>query len=194
VAGFQNLREDVRRLYSGASDACLAAFKGRAGLWPAAEAAYESIVTPTNLNCIDRAAFQLLERLVDAHRKNPEGVFEADVSPGGTGRPACPTITRVTPDRGQTGTQVTVTGSHFDQIEDVEIEYDNGDVDDSVEYSRNGDSLRLVVRGTGERPSQRACIVLVTEPNWRVTGAPFTFEGPLPTSAPSGPAFACPPD
>jgi hypothetical protein len=93
------LAEPGRSLYLGAAWACLAAFEGRAELWPRAEAAFEKIRGRWSaLSCESRTVYKLLQRLVDVHRAEPQARLIKRAGPIGTLR--CPRFTRVTPDHG----------------------------------------------------------------------------------------------
>jgi hypothetical protein len=96
--GYQ-LSASTRTLYEGVASACLAAFEGRALLWPRAEAAFEKITRQAGgLICEERAVYQLLQRLIEAHRAEPS----AQLLKRSVGRRAlpCPSFTRIAPNHG----------------------------------------------------------------------------------------------
>jgi hypothetical protein len=68
----RELSGTMRTLYGGTASACLAAFKGRAELWPRADAAYEKTTgRAARFDCENRAVYELLRRMVEAHRAEP---------------------------------------------------------------------------------------------------------------------------
>ena len=90
------LSEPGRTLYQGAASACLAAFEGRAELWLRAEAAFEKTRGQTSvLSCESRTVHKLLQRLVDAHRMEPQARLVK--RSGGMRTLRCPRFTRITP-------------------------------------------------------------------------------------------------
>lgn len=205
----EELDDTPQILYRGAASACLAAFEGRDDLWDEAEAALERVANrPDDLNCLDVVVLELLESLVEAHRDNPRGRFEARTDPS-AGRPApCPSIDRVRPERGPPDTEVRVTGANLERVDAVDIRYDNGGRDQNVTFTRRDGSLELVV--PGRAGARSACIALVVErPSlWFADGVVFTLEesatspptaGPSPTptattnSMAAAGALPCPP-
>lgn len=100
-------------LYVGVVAACLAAFRnGGAEEWATAE---EGLKAPKDGTCLDKPIRDLLQRLVDAHRKNPTWQFTAQVPTGASGRrPSCPAITRIDPAKGPiVNAKITVTGTNL---------------------------------------------------------------------------------
>ena len=65
----RDAEQPLPAFYDGAAAACLAAFDGRDDLWAYAEEV-ASRALPLR-DCLDRAVFALLSRLVDIHRKEP---------------------------------------------------------------------------------------------------------------------------
>jgi hypothetical protein len=191
------LSEATARLYRAAANACLAALNNKQSLWGQAEAAFKTLSPDAErLNCMDRAVFELLKRLVLAHQANPAGAFAAATDPKQAQPPPCPTITRLDPSRGPPGTTVTIQGTNLERVEQVVVEYDNGNVDDLLTFTRKDGGLVVTVAGSADAGT--ACIVLRTQPNgWTAAGAPFEIEVPAPTAsgslAGSAANFRCPP-
>ena len=125
------LPEPGRTLYRGAASACLAAFEGRAGLWPGAEAAYEKLRGQWSaLSCESRTVYRLLQQLVEVHRTEPQARLVKRVAPRGLLK--CPRFTGVIPDHGPAGRSLTVQleGQNLPRIVGVNlwITDDNGDL------------------------------------------------------------------
>ena len=96
-----------RRLYGGAAQACLAAFRGQRDRWPEAQAAYaEAKGNEDGLSCMDVVVLKVLGQLVSAHQQNPSGSFQRS-NKGTWMAPPCPAISRIEPDHGVEGTTVT---------------------------------------------------------------------------------------
>jgi hypothetical protein len=186
------LDEPAVTLYTGAANACLAAFEGRADLWPkAADALAEVDGRAGELTCMDRAALALLERVVRLHEKHPSRSFQA-AADGKSKPPPCPSITSLEPDRGVAGTIVRMSGRHLDGDDVVGVS-----VFDSLGNSLTADVDRadgsLQVTMPEEPPSEASasvCVVVRADPDWRADGAMFTYESDT-TGPPS--TFACPP-
>jgi hypothetical protein len=103
------LQEPYRSLFEGAAAACLAAFHGRADLWPTAMSRLASI-KPSRFACWDREVYTILAALVRAHRDNPDAKLVR-----GQGRAGCPEIEALIPDHGPRagGYPVQVTGRNL---------------------------------------------------------------------------------
>ena len=124
------LSEPGQTLYRGAASACLAAFNGRAELWPRAEAAYEKTRGQTSvLSCESRTVHKLLQRLVDAHRMEPQARLVK--RSGGMRTLRCPRFTRVTPDHGpvEGGYTVRLEGEDLPQVVGVNLDVLGGNYD-----------------------------------------------------------------
>jgi hypothetical protein len=150
------LAEPGRSLYLGAAWACLAAFEGRAKLWPRAEAAFEKIRGRwPALSCESRTVYKLLERLVDIHRAEPQARLIKRAGPIGTLR--CPHFARVTPDHGPAGRNLTVLleGENLPRVVGVNLSITGGNADLKYEgrltaVSQDGRHLEITIPpGTG---------------------------------------------
>jgi hypothetical protein len=147
------LSELGRTLYRGAAWACLAAFEGRAELWPRAEAAYEKTRGQTSvLSCESRTVYKLLQRLVDAHRMDPRARL---VKRSGSIRTlGCPRFTRATPDHGPTegGYTVRLEGQNLPQVVGVNLEVYDGNGDSKHHHvtavSQDGQHLVITIPPT----------------------------------------------
>ncbi|MBO0881304.1 MAG: hypothetical protein J2P17_13330 [Mycobacterium sp.] len=109
------LFQPSRSLYEGAASACLAAFHGRADLWPGTERAFGAVSTQTSqLDCIDVVVYGVLRSLVSAHRQNPATTF-VKATGVRAHRPVCPRISAVVPDHGPLagGYPVRIVGEHL---------------------------------------------------------------------------------
>jgi hypothetical protein len=188
----EELDQPAETLYTGAAQACLAAFNGRGDLWPKAAAAYADVSAKSNeLNCMDLAALALLERLVTAHKQNPGGAFDT-AGKQNSKAPPCPSITRLEPDHGVEGTTVRVIGSHLDKdIVGVAVFDSTGGFQAAVNVTAVDGGLEFTM--PEEPPSDASasvCVVVRAEPDWRADGAMFRYE-----SEHTGPpeTFPCPP-
>jgi len=101
------------KYYIGAIAACMAAFHGGRGGTVAERALAEG--RPGN-GCLDDAVRDLLQRLVDAHRRNPTLPFVADTSGGAAVSAPCPRLTLISPTHGKEGQVVTITGQRLDDV------------------------------------------------------------------------------
>ncbi|MGH2428891.1 MAG: PASTA domain-containing protein [Candidatus Limnocylindria bacterium] len=192
----RTLDDTAQRLYAGAAAACLAALHGQQERWADAENALQGLQPP--VSCIDMTAYELLRRLVDAHRSSPSAQFKAATDPAAAHGPPCPTITQIVPDRGPLGTVVRISGTNLDRVERVLIEFDNGNVNDLVQPTLESGSLVLTVDGGDSATS--ACIVLVAATGWNAAGARFIIDVPAdPSASPTDeviptPTDPCPPE
>lgn len=189
----EGLSEDALRLYQAAADACLAAFHDRPALWTGAEGALSTLDRPES--CIDASAYRLLNRLVTAHRTNPEGAFR--VSGERKIEAPCPADARVKPRHGPMGREVRVTASNIDRVEIARVKFlvdgqlvnGNG----SIDPSPDGDGITLTIDGGSEAASaQWACVYLEATQDWNATGAWFAIDPP-PGSSEPGPDPRSPP-
>lgn len=182
-------------LFAGAASACFAALRGRSELWPQAEAARDAVSDPAALHCMDMAVFGLLDRLVQAHRADPNAEFELGTVSGTAMAPPCPRITRLDPDHGVPGDQVTIVGSNLEKTTLVVLHY----VPDGMDVINQSD---LIPAGAGRRfavPESEAaiaatamCVVLIAAPGgWEADSRLFTFDqtgtntSPSPADSPS---------
>ena len=186
------LKEPAVTLYTGAAQACLAAFSGRSNLWAKAAAAYDGVSGRSGeLTCMDRAALALLERLVTAHEADPEAVFEK--APGSKSKaPPCPSISGLSPDHGTQNTVVRITGRNLaGNVVGIDVVDSLGNSQSAVPTEVGDGALEFTMP---EAPSSDAsasvCIVVRAEPNWSADGAMFTYDSEN-LGAPT--TFACPP-
>ena len=113
-------------LYEGVASACLAAFEGRAELWPRAKLAFQKASRDTTVRiCEDQAVYGLLQRLIDAHRMHPEARLVK--RPGARRELACPRLTKVTPDHGpaEGGFTVQLEGENLPKVVGVHFGFGN---------------------------------------------------------------------
>ncbi len=181
----EGLPDDAVRLYQAAANACLAAFHDRPAEWTRAERALSTLDRPES--CIDASAYGLLNRLVMAHRANPDGTFR--VSEKRKAEAPCPANARVKPRHGPMGRDVRVFADHIDRVEiarvkflvDGELVNGNG----SIDPSPDGDAIRLKIDGGSEAASaQWACVYLEATQDWNATGAWFAIDPPPGSTAP----------
>jgi hypothetical protein len=111
----RDAEQPLPAFYDGAAAACLAAFDGRDDLWAYAEEV-ASRALPLR-DCLDRAVFALLSRLVDIHRKEPTITLERKAGAPGETLP-CPRILRLIPEHGppQGGYELKVVGVHLPPV------------------------------------------------------------------------------
>lgn len=182
---------EIVRLYEGTARACLAAFDGQTDLWDRADTDH-SFITPSDLSCIDRAVYALLERLLDAHQENPNGRFEARTgsSAQGTG---CPTIVGLEPSSGPPGTEVTVTlGGTLSDGDSIEILLPDGSTAESRQVPSGGDPVVLTV-GAGDYTGPVCFVLLTLDPQeWYASGVGYLIEGNSSTEG-SATSAPCPP-
>ena len=187
------LREPARTLYTGAAQACLAALEGRAALWAEAVAAHAVVAArQSDLTCMDRAAFALLDRLVTLHDAHPDRPF-ARAANGTSKAPPCPRIEGLEPDQGDEGTQVRVSGRHLGgEVVGVSVVDSLGGslpVDDLAV----GDGVLTFTMPEAPPPEASAtvCLVIRADPDWSADGAPFTYVSEFVGAATP---FDCPPE
>lgn len=189
-------------LFAGAANACFAALRGRSDLWPQAEAVRDAVSDPAALHCMDMAVFGLLDRLVQAHRADPNAQFEIGTVSGSAMPPPCPRIAQLDPDHGVPGDQVTIVGSNLEKVTLVVLHY----VPDGMDVINQSD---LIPAGEGRRfsvPESEAaiaatavCVVLIAVPGWETDSRLFTFDqagtntSPSPADSPSTDTPAQPP-
>ncbi|HEX6921235.1 MAG TPA: IPT/TIG domain-containing protein [Actinomycetes bacterium] len=187
------LKKPAVTLYTGAAQACLAAFSGRSNLWARAAKAYDEVSGRSGeLTCMDRAALALLKRLVTAHEADPEAVFEK--APGSASKaPPCPDISRLSPDHGAAGQTVRITGRNLARdVDEVRVYITN---DNFVEAEKrvDGDAIEFTMPVLAAE-ALTVCVVVRARPEWSADGAIFTYESAESTGPASPAAFdACPP-
>lgn len=181
-------------LYTGAAQACLAATQGRDDLWDDAQRAREQVAgSVAALTCLERAVFDLLDRLLDVHEEHPAGI-DIRAGPDGGQAPPCPTIDGLDPSSGPGGTTVTVRGQHLGDVT-VGVYYDDdpGDLPDEepVIAAQDDSSVTFTIDGAGR--TGPVCVVVLTAPGgWAADGELFTLEtdttsdtSPTPDATPS---------
>lgn len=189
----RELKKPAVTLYTGAAQACLAAFSGRSNLWARAAAAYDEVSGRSGeLTCMDRAALALLERLVTAHEADPEAVFEK--APGSASKaPPCPRITGLSPDHGKEKTLVRMTGRNLvGNVVGIDVVDSLGNSHSAGPPTEVGDgALEFTMpEAPPSDASASVCIVVRAEPDWSADGAMFTYDSDN-LGAPT--KFACPP-
>jgi hypothetical protein len=110
---------DAGPQWTGAAHACRAAFRGQTRQWRQAEDDLAKIKGRTRgFDCLDVAAYHMLDALVRAHRKAPAARIV--ISSSRRGGP-CPRITSVTPSHGDPagGYAVTLTGINLPPMVEV---------------------------------------------------------------------------
>lgn len=186
------LDEPTRTLYTGAADACLAAFAKQRSLWPGAAASFAAASARSNeLTCMGQATLALLGRILAAHKAHPKRAFRR-ASPSKAKAPPCPHITGVTPSSGPAGTVVRLTGTNLViPVTGVDM-VDSTGLPTTVTPEVGGDgSLTITMpEAPPAEASAVVCIVLKADPDWDADGALFTYTG-----ADLGPAapIPCPP-
>jgi hypothetical protein len=124
--GDEGLSGPEGTLYKGAALACLAAFEGRAELWPRAKLAFEKASRDRSVRiCEDQAVYGLLQRLIDAHRMHPDARLVK--RPGARRELVCPRLTKVTPDHGpaEGGYTVQLEGENLPKVVGVDFGFGN---------------------------------------------------------------------
>jgi hypothetical protein len=131
---------------------------------------------------MDVATLALLQRFVEAHQRDPDGVFEP--APGGPSEAApCPTIARLDPPRGVVGIpgEVTIHGADFERITGVTVYYDDF-ISDELPFERpDASTLVVLLRPDDVGP---ACIVVLEDDNWNADGAVFQVDPRDPAANP----------
>jgi hypothetical protein len=188
----EELDEPARTLYTGAADACLAAFKGKTERWERSAAALREVAGRVNeLTCMDRAALSLLDRLVTLHKEHPSRTFR-QASTGESKAPPCPSIRVLDPDHGIEGTRVRITGHHLGaDVAGIRVVDSLGNSLPAERVDSPEGTLDFLMP---EEPSSDAsasvCVVVRAEPDWSAAGAMFTYD--VDTTGPPT-TFDCPP-
>jgi hypothetical protein len=166
-------------LYRGAAAACLAAFHGRSDLWlQAIEAAQDG--APVGGGCLDQAVAEMLELLVDEHRKDPSAQFEVTTGGRSTIALRCPSIGELEAKPGEDGTSIRIRGNFLDDPQ-LEVHLFSGSADTRLvanDVVRDGDDLVV-----GDVPAgvRSVCVALHTVPDWyadaMIVGLPVAADG-----------------
>lgn len=94
-----DLEEPGLSLYKGAAHACLAAFYGRPDLWASAQDALRVVGSQSSqMHCLEKGAYRLLQALVEVHRQHPDARFATTFGSGQSMK--CPRVKKVIPDHG----------------------------------------------------------------------------------------------
>ena len=136
----------LQTLYLGAGSACLATFHGRPELWPRADAAFERMKRhAAGLDCESRDVYELLKRLVEAHRAEPSARLVKQTE--GRGQLACPRFTRITPNHGpaEGGYTVRIEGDNLPPVVGVNFIVDYGVSHHSKAVLRDGRYVEVTV-------------------------------------------------
>ena len=167
------LPDDTQRLYHGAAAACLAALYGRSARWAEAEAAYDALPGRPE-GCLDRATFDLLESIVNAHRADPTATFRKSRS--SHVELPCPTIDNLKVTRDTSGEiEILVRGNRLRQVKAVTYSFvDSCPAPDGLEPELSAEvvtSDRTSLRATGPADDEFAAatsilvaIIAVPEP------------------------------
>ena len=172
----------LQTLYLGAGSACLAAFHGRAELWPRADAAFERMTrhAPT-LDCESRAVYELLKRLVEAHRAEPSARLVKQTA--GRRALACPRFTRITPNHGpaEGGYTVRIEGENLPSIVGVNFIVDYGVSHHSRAVLRDGRYVEVTVPRP-RHPEEGASVVPDGARLWSGAEVEFRYDPPASTT------------
>jgi hypothetical protein len=172
--------------WTGAAHACRAAFRGQTSHWRQAEDDLTKIKGRTQeFDCLDLAAYHMLDALVSAHRQAPTAQIVTSSSRNGG---PCPRIISVTPSHGEPGGgyPVTLTGINLPPV--VEVHF--GEV--ALRVATTGASRAVVTVPPKARalPDPQYDSVEVWPEGWPFKGtntASFDYDQPAP-SRPSTPS------
>jgi hypothetical protein len=168
-------------LFGGAASACLAAFHGRAELWPRADVALERMArhAPT-LDCEFRAVYELLKRLVEAHRAEPSARM---VKQAVGRRPlACPRFTKITPNHGpaEGGYTVRVEGENLPPV--VGVNFLEAGVNHHAKAELQDGRYVVVTVPRAVDPDIPASVRPDGARPWTEAGVEFRYDPPAATS------------
>jgi len=175
-------------IYDAATAACLAAFHGRSDLWPYVESAAAGQISLRD--CLDRAVADLLRRLVDIHRENPNALLKPQPTGQGETLP-CPRIVRLIPEYGppQGGYPLRIVGVHLPPVVVIHfVQYVELEAVDTVITARSIDGTEAVIRVPPQLPGAESEVAIYPDewPYGPVNTPPFVYdESPRiePTSA-----------
>jgi hypothetical protein len=165
-----DLSETTETLYHGAAAACLAALHGRSQRWAEAEAAYDALGGPPE-GCLDRATYDLLRSVVQAHREDPAATFR--VARSSTVALRCPVIEGLTVTRDASGAlEIDVSGDRLGQVKDVGVRFVSDCSSVAPEFGQaatdvTGDRRSLQARVAADEAPEDATLLwvgLVAEP------------------------------
>lgn len=168
----------LRTLYLGAGSACLAAFHGRPELWPRADAALERVTrhAPTP-DCESRAVYELLRRLVEAHRAEPSARLVKQTV--GKRELACPRFTKITPNHGpaEGGYTVRIEGENLPPVVGVNFSVDLGVNHHSKAVLRDGRYVEVTVPRAAH-PEEPASVMPDGRRLWTGAEVEFRYDPP----------------
>jgi hypothetical protein len=184
------LTQPARTLYTGAANACLAAFDARPDLWSTASTAYDTVAgRRSELSCMDQTAFALLGRLIALHAEFPNRPF-TNAPSSAAAAPPCPTIRALTPDHGAAGTVVRVTGQHLrGNVIGVDVVDSTGNAAPAENVTSVGKAIQFTLPAALSADESLACIELRAKPDWSSAGALFRYDS---ASASGQAPFPCP--
>lgn len=118
LASAPDFPEPMSSVFAGAAAACLAAFHGRADLWPTAYARLDAVSGATGqLDCYVRDLHRMLLDIVTAHRQDPAAAFGRQRPAGGTASTGCPVVLAVEPHHGPaSGREVRLVGQNLGPV------------------------------------------------------------------------------
>ncbi|MFE2757517.1 hypothetical protein ACFXGA_36510 [Actinosynnema sp. NPDC059335] len=127
LASAPDFPEPVSSVFAGAAAACLAAFHGRADLWPTAYARLDAVSGATGqFECYVRDLYRMLLDVVTAHRQDPGAVFGRQRPATGTASTSCPVVLAVEPHHGPaSGREVRLVGRNLGPVVKVYLTGEN---------------------------------------------------------------------
>jgi hypothetical protein len=177
-----------RALYAGAGSACLAAFEGRAELWPRADAAFEKTTShAARFDCENRAVYELLRRLVEAHRADPSARLVKRVV--GKRALVCPYFTKITPNHGPEagGYTVRIEGRNLPHVVSITWVNEYPDTHHFDAVSQDGRHVEITVPPAFHSPdeSPHGYVSPDGARPWTGSGVEFTYDPPVTRTQPS---------
>lgn len=147
-------------IYDAAAAACLAAFDGRSDLWPYAVSV---AAQPTSTrDCLDRAVADLLRRLVDIHREDPNVQLKPQPADDGETFP-CPRIIRLIPEHGppQGSYPLRIVGVHLPPVVVIHfVQYIELEAVDTVITARSIDGTEAVISVPPQLPGAESEVAI----------------------------------
>ncbi|WP_146173724.1 IPT/TIG domain-containing protein [Saccharothrix carnea] len=187
LASASDFPEPVSSVFAGAAAACLAAFHGRADLWPTAYARLDAVSGAVEqLECSVRDLHRMLLDIVTAHRQDPGAVFGRQRPATGTASSSCPVILAVVPHHGPaSGQQVRLVGQNLGPVVTVYLSGENvwTVIDDVSTVDGREATVLLKLPEPGSGASTRVQIKVSSWPFEPV--AEYTFDEETPDRASS---------
>jgi hypothetical protein len=182
----RELRGDT--LYAGVAWACLAAFEGRADLWPRADAAYaRNRSEAARFDCETRAVYELLRRLVEAHRADPSARLVKQRV--GRRELVCPRFTGITPDHGpeEGGYTVRIEGRNLPHVVNITWFNEYPDTHHFSAVSQDGRHVEITVPPAFYSPGEPSDGVVQPDGAraWSDSAVRFTYDPPITRTQPS---------